>query len=405
MSEIERIYSNNWKDLGTVLAYIHESFAFLSNVIIVDLDDCICKKISINKLYDTKNKTTIKFDDTLIKKLARQSTDNSIIIMSNQTNTNKLTIDSVKLKIEMFVEKTKIPVLAFFALKLNSFYKPHTGMWRLLLAYYKRKSLSVRHAIVVSNAGGMIISKETKTTIKETVGYDDYDRAFAYNIGCDFIATCDYVDDQIESRLLPKANKVTTKYEYNHNIIPPEIRELYANELDKKENINVFKELGNINKQNYLIIIQGPPRCGKTTLSNEIVRKWRNSKYGDFNAIEILHGSSKLNSINAYKKMISDRISIILDGCDLQAMDKYIKLANVYNAGVLIITIDIGLEMAKVLNHVYVEESKDENNMLVKLQDFCIYRSKFKPPKDSDGKHVIYYPKIDRRDTVMKFRY
>lgn len=404
MSEIERTYSNNWKDLGTVLAYIHDSFSFLSNVIIVDLDDCICKKVTIAKLYNAKNKHTIEFNNTLIKKLTRRSTDVSVIIMSNQTNTNKLTIDSVKLKIELLVEKTKMPILAFFALKPNSFCKPHTGMWRLLNAYYKSKSLSVRNVTVVSNAGGMFVTKETKTTVTETVGYDDYDRAFAHNIKCAFMTVSEYTDDHIESRLLPKT-KIITKYEYNHNIISPDIRELYANELDKKENINIFKELGMMSAVNYLIVIQGPPRCGKTTLSNEIVTKWRNSKYGDYNAVEILYGSNAVRSINLYKKIISDRISVVLDGCDLEARDKYVSLAHANRASILFITIDIGLEMAKVLNHVYVEESKDEKIMLVKLQDFCIYRSKFKPPKESDGKHIIYYPKIDRRDTVMKFRY
>jgi hypothetical protein len=404
MSEVETVYSRNWKDLGSILAYVHESFAFLSNVIIVDLDDCICKKITINKLYDVKNKATIEFDEILAKKLIKQSTDASIVIMSNQNYPSKLTIDSIKLKVEKFIEHTKIPILGFFALKLNSFSKPHTGMYRLLLAYYKSKSLSVRNVIIISNAGGMIITKETKKSIVEHVGYPDYDRAFASNIKCTFYTVDEYINVQVESRFLPNTN-VVVRYEFNHSIIPPEVREIYANELDKKENTNIFKELGHINKPNYLIIIKGPPRSGKTTLANEIISKWRNSDYGKFNAIDMINNPSLTRNLNFYKKMISDRISIMIESSDELVNSKYIRLAKKHNAGVLIIIIDIGIEMAKVLNHVYVEESRDENVILHKLQEFNIYRSKYTLPKESDGKYIIYYPKIDRRDTVMKFRY
>ena len=393
-------YSSHWKDLGSVLAYIHAGFAFNTNVIITELDDCICKKITIAKLYDIKNKASIEFDDQLLKKLIRENTNCSIVILSNQLNHSKLTIDSIKIKLEAFVERTKIQVLAFFALKQNSFCKPHTGLWRLLTAYYKRKSLSISKVTIVSNYGGTIVVKERKETISESVEYSDCDRAFANNISCDFMTVSEYTEC-VESRLLPKTKQVV-KFLYNHSIIQPEIRELYANELDKKTNINIFKELGTMSVANYLIIILGPPRSGKTTLTNEIISKWRNSSYGDYNAVEVLYGSGAKRLINSYKKTIANRISVVLDGCDLASINTYIKIAESHSAGVLAVIIDCGIEMAKVLNHVYVEESTNENDTVVKLQDYCIYRSKFTAPS---CKYVMYYPKIDRRNTVMKFRY
>jgi Cdc6-like AAA superfamily ATPase len=248
----------------------------------------------------------------------------------------------------------------------------------------------------------MVVIKETKTTVKEIVGYDDYDRAFANNISCEFMTVTEYTNDCVESRLLPKGKQHVVKFSYNHSIIQPEVRELYADELDKKTNVNIFKELGTMPAANYLIIILGPPRSGKTTLTNELISKWRNSSYGDYNAVEVLYGSSAKRLINNYKKIIANRISVVLDGCDLSSINTYIKIAESHSAGVLAVIIDCGIEMAKVLNHVYVEESTNENATVIKLQDYCIYRSKFTAP---NCKYIMYYPKIDRRDTVMKFRY
>jgi DNA 3'-phosphatase len=410
---LEKDYSNNWKDLDTLLVYHPQSFQFQSHIIILELDDCIIKNIKSTALYDTRNKKDIEFNEDMIRKILRDSTDKGIVILSNQTHGNKLIVDMVKRKLEAVIELTKLPIIAFFALKTNCFCKPHTGMWQLLNGYYRQfGSTFIKNAIIVSNEGGIINTKEKKNgDIVSKVTHSDIDRAFAWNIGCEYYTIDEYLDSGNRDRLGQNQSKLI-KFQWNTNIISPEIRKIYVEEINKMPRINIFKELSTLgNSDSYVIFIFGAPRCGKTTLAKEIINKWRGSKFGEKNEIKRL-GPDKFTKgklFGLYKKYVNDRISVILDGIEMinEYRNKFISFINGKNISILYIEINIGLEMAKLFNHVCVEESKNDKITIRKMQDFYIYKSRYKNRKiaTANSKSIVYFPVIDERKTVMEYRY
>lgn len=404
MNQLENTYSEHWKNLGTILAYQDPNFQFSSNIIITELDDCLIKPLSQNKIYNTLNHFEFEvYEPDLIKKLQKESKDKSIVIISNQINSNKLNIDIIKRKLETINNILKIPLCAFFALRPNCFMKPHTGLWKLLNAYYKTYGQSHIHkAIVVSNEGGMIVERQQRKTkeVIKSIGFSDVDRAFANNINMPFLNIDEYLDDCD-----------TLDFKWDTKIIPPKTREIYVQVINKRENVNIFQELGKFGQCDvYVIMVNGAPRSGKTRFANVIVNKWRSHEFGKNNAIEIL-SQNYYTEARRYKKfiqLIEDRISVVIDGnCfndDLRS--KYIHFVKNKKIPILFVDINCGFEMSKLFNHVHVEESNDPNVNLYKFRDYNIYRALYKKPSDSQWfKYVLYIPRIEQKDSVMKFRY
>jgi len=402
MNQFEQSYSDNWKNLGTILTFQNKNFQFKSSIIITELDQCLVKPLSQAKLYNTMNPYELEiYEEEFIKKLQVASTDHSIVILSNQINTNKLNIDMIKKKVEMIADVLDIPLIGFFALRPNCFMKPHTGMWKLVNAYYKKYgSACIQKAVVISNQGGMIWEKETKKGTIRTVAFRDTDRAFATNAGIPFKSIDEYLDDC-----------KPLDYAWDTRIIPPETRDLYVEQIRKRENANIFKTLGHFKAcDTYVIMIMGAPRSGKTRLSNHIIKKWRSSPFGDMNAVERL-GMDDYTNKRRFKKftsLIQTRISVVLDGnCHSDSLRRpFLQFLKDRNVPILVIEVNCGLQMAKVFNHVHVEESNDMNVTLYKKRDYDIYKSYRKAPATNDRlRYTLHTPAIEQRNTVMNFRY
>jgi len=398
MNNLEYRYSNNWDHLNSVLVYKDNNFQHKSSVIILELDYCLIKPISQKKIYNTINNYSFElYDLELIDKLQKENTDKSIIILSNQINKNPLNIDIIKQKLLFITNNTNIPLLCFFALKPNCFMKPHTGLYKLLKAYYKKNNFCIQNAQIISNEGGMLI--ETKGT--QIVGFNDTDRAFANNINIQFKSIDEYLDDSIP---LP--------FEWNRRIIPPSIRKIYVEKILTYKNEDIIKVLNAFNKHEmYLIMIMGAPRCGKTTLAKQIITQWNNDSIGEFNAIQRLGPDeySKKRRINIFNKLLDDRISIIIDGdCHTEQLrEPFIKKAIEKSIPILYIEVNCGIEMAKVFNHSYIETNTDVNSVLYTNRLYNIYKGEYKKPtvKYSKSKFILYIPKIIESKEVMEYRY
>jgi DNA 3'-phosphatase len=425
MFSAETTYSEYWKDLGSILVYKHPQFQFHSSVIITELDDCIIKYMPKAKLYDTINKHEIKtFDDTFVKRLIKESADKSIVILSNQLNKSKLIVDMVKKKFETLLKNLDIPIIGIFATLDNCFSKPHTGMWKLLNAYYKKFGNTViRNTVVISNDGGMIIDKEKKNGDIISRAYTDTDRVFAHNISAQYLSIEEYLGFADNGRICKQEPK-EVKFQWNSYIIPPEVRALYIKELQKLPEKNIFKELNNFGIVDaYIIIIMGAPRCGKTTYAKTIIKKWRNSRFGESNAVERLGLDKYTNRalFSKFKKLIADRISVVIDGVFTinKQMTPFLDFIKNMNVAVQYVEIYIGIEMAKVLNHVAVEDSNSDTVMLRKQSDYDIYKSMYKRPNinnsngsgsnnNSNGNkinYMLYYPKIELKPSIVSMRY
>jgi hypothetical protein len=410
----EKEYSDNWKTLGTILMYKPPQFQFSSSVIITELENCLLDHITPNKLYDTRNKHDINYNTELIEQLTKDSTDKSIVILSNQINQNKLNIDMIKKKLEELLSKTKLHILALFALTPNKFSKPHTGMYKLLDAYYKQHGSSIRRAVVVSNDGGLIIEKEKRNSVETKVAFRDTDRAFAHNISAEYFTIDEYLDENDKNgmRVTDQNFGKKVKFSWDGNIISPEVRLEYVKEITKMEPVNIFAELGKFkNVDSYVIMILGAPRCGKTKLTKEIIRKWRDSKFGESNEVRALSRNefSKGRLFNTFRKYVDDRIHIILDGsCNNPDERKpFLEYIADRNIAVLYIEVNVGFEMARVFNHTCVENATSDKVMLYKNRDYYIFKSMYKRPKPDEynkATFIVYYPTIEVSSSLM-YRY
>ncbi len=391
-------YSPCWKDLGTALVYQSPDFQFHSAVLITEFENCLIDKISSTKLYHAINpKEVTIYDDGYAKKLRNDAKDLSIVIISNQLHGSKLIIDSIKHKLEEFLELQKIPILAFFALKPNRLSKPHTGLWRLLNAYYAAKGkVKIHKACVVSDNGGRIIEnvkKNGKVTI--TADISDTDRAFATNIGIPFFTINEYLD-----------NVKKEKFTWSNRSLSPELRELYVEKLSQYRNPNIFAKLAELGDSVcYMIMIMGAPCSGKTTLSKELLHKWRTSEYGKTHAIKRFGRDkyTKAKRISTVKKTLENMISVIIDGeCHTSVLRKpFIEIANKMQIPILYVEVNPGISMAYIFNHVAVETSQDENLLLYGEKEYYIYKATYSKPENT----ILYCPVIKQTKQVMQYRY
>jgi DNA 3'-phosphatase len=394
--------SGQWHDLDSLLLYKSDGFMFHDTVIITDFENCLIKKCSNSKVYDTLNEVKVRLYDENFIRAINKLDKCSIICMANTINRQKIAIDSIKVKVQIFIELTKIPILAMFAMRPNKFMKPHTGMWGLLQKMYKQKGLSIAKARVISDQGGLMVEKQmpnTEDTYKKVVT-KDLDRAFAHNIGVEYMPICQFTGEQDQ-----------LSFKWDQYIIPPEIRKLYVQKLEEYPNPKLFTILAQFKEPKaYAIMIQGAPRSGKTTLAHQIIDKWNASEiFGKHNAIEYIGSpSSKTKAVRDIRKKLLDRISVVIDmNCfNNKTRQPYIQVLEELKVPLLCIMVDCGLEMAKILNHASVEEAKSEDVELVHYHQYILYRSSSNMPMPSEYIQCItFVPHIEQKKSIMDFRY
>lgn len=391
-------YSDNWKDLGSVLVYQSKTFQFNSLVVITEFEGCLIKKTTPTKLYHAINpKELVVYNENFLKQIKQESMDFSIVIISNVFGTGKLITDAIKYKIELFCEKHNIPILALFAVKRNRLSKPHTGMWDFVNAYFQRVGdARIQKACVVSDYGGRLAEHETaKGIIKIKPDNTDTDRAFAHNIGVPYHTIAEYLNPDVKE-----------KFNWNTNCLSPELREVHINKLSTYKNPNIFSKLFELGMHDsYMIIIYGAPRSGKTTLAKELIKKWRSTKYGESHAIKRfgLDKFSKATRIRHAHKTLLDRISVIIDGAahTPQLREPFELMAQETKTPILYIEVNPGLGMAHIFNHVAVETSIDENIELYDMKEYLFYKSKVVKPKG----YIAYCPVIKKTKQVLEYRY
>lgn len=391
-------YSDNWKDLGSVLVYQSPTFQFKSYVVITDFEGCIIKKLPPTKLYHSIDpKAIAPYNEDFVKQIKNESRDYSIVIISNVFGNGKLVTDSLKYKIESFCAIYDIPILALFAVKKNRVSKPHTGMWVFLNGFFKKFGDSIiQRACIVSDFGGRLSEHETaKGLIKIKPDSTDIDRAFAHNVGIPYHTINEYLDPDKKE-----------KFNWNTNCLSPEIRDLYVNKLAEYKNPNIFAKLFELGQHDtYMIIIYGAPRSGKTTLAKDLLKKWRTSNYGISHAIKRfgLDNYSKAKRITSVRKALQNRISVIVDGFSHtpQLREPFEEMAKVCKTPILYVEVNPGLGMAHIFNHVAVETSVDEDIELYDVKEYLFYKSKVMRPKGV----ILYCPVIKKTKQVMNFRY
>lgn len=393
--EIE--HSSRWKMSDSVLMYIAPSYQFHNKVVIMEFENCLIKKIPPGTFYHAIDQKSIEpYNEEFIKTIKQESTDYGMVIISHAFGNGKLTIDSLKTKFENLVERYNFPLIALFALKPNKFSKPHTGMWKFLKVIYKQHDAVISKKCVISEYGGRIISQEKKNgTFKYRVDNTDMDRAFAANIGAPYYTVKEYLSDDLKE-----------KFQWNRTCLPPEDRATILQKIEQYKNPGIFETLFSKGQYDtYIILIYGAPRAGKTTLANEIHKKWSESKFGETNVIKVLSDGefTRKRRISEARKTLLKRISVIVDGTlHMREQRKpFFDLAEETKSRILCIEVNPSIGIANVLNHVAVELANDETTLLKDLKEYYLYKTKL----ERDDNAIVYCPAIKKIKEVMYFRY
>lgn len=401
-------YDNNWTHNGSLLMYRSPGFQYHSDIIVVELEDCLIKYTTKSTIYNDLilDKVSI-YSDEFAKRLEADTLSKGIIILGNHVNTSKLNIDIIKQKVMRMLAVINIQVIALFALKPNFFMKPHTGLWRMLKLIYNKYGQSlIKTAIVVSNEGGIYIERKVKkhevVAGKEPpkeVGFSDIDRAFANNIGVPFKSIDEYIGYE------------STGFEWSTHIIEPKYRQMYADAASKYKNPDILNEIKKLNSDRFAIMIFGPPCSGKTRLANNIIKEFDESPMGEFIALERIGSDLYPGTKTRFKKFetaLRDKMSVIIDdNCFTRELrSPYLCYLKKYNIPAICIRVDVGILMAMVFNHTHVETAKTDKVYLYKDDQFRIYRSCVEQPKSTQMmKCITYTPHIDQTKAVMLYRY
>ena len=398
-------YSENWKQLETLLIYHNPNFQFKSSVLLLELDDCIFKRLSVSKYYNTMNASDFEiYSEELIAKLKKQNSEHSIVICSNQIMTSKVNIDLVKNKIEKIANELHLDIIALIATKPNLFMKPHTGMWKMLNSYYKRCGKHrIQKALMISDEGGLYEEVTTKNKTTKRIYSSDIDRAFVNNIQCGFTNIAyTTIGEYLGYEAL--------KHMWSKRVIPPDKRHSYIRFCKKHATQDITDYLvetfGIVDQ--YVILVAGAPRVGKTTFIKMFKKQWDEHLIGKTNQLELLEGIHKKSTYKKFTKLLEDRFSVILEGgCHVGKLRKqYVKYTIEKNIPTLFLDVNCGLEMAKIFNHVYVEQSKNELDMLYDNKKYIIYRSNYTAVNERKNyKYLHYIPEIKDTALILRYRY
>jgi histidinol phosphatase-like enzyme/adenylate kinase family enzyme len=393
----------HWTETNSMLIYKSPNFVYSPNIIIADLDGVLIKKNNVKNLY--KKTTNLKGElcesvqlySNNIARLIRAA-NVSLVIVSNQCTSSKVLYDIIKLKLESFIELTNLPVIALFPLKNNCFAKPHTKTWPMINYFFQQRSIKIVNTAVIGANAGMIEEKLTDGIIVHDIVNADTDRSYAHNIGASFIRADHFYGI---SRDIP--------LRWTSDIVEPEVRRKLIRFLNKIEKPDLWEEIKKIKADLYLIMIFGAPTCGKTTIANKLLETIKKEEWGDTNRIEYYEKKVHMSRI---EKCFKNSIHVMLDGEYPNNLVRapYLELAKKYNAAVVLIEVNVGMEMSKLFNHVRVENSKRTDLTLVKKENYYKYRGDYITPtiSNSEGnkqKYILYCPTIELDNKILDMRF
>ena len=353
-----------WKEVDTVIYYIHPSFVYSPSLAMFNFMNTILKPDKKNS--DISEDLTYCSD--CVKPVLQDISEKgaSIIIFQSFNHNN---LDGIKLKFEKLINDTGLPLIAFFSTAPNKYSKPFTNIWKLIELIYKKNNIYIDKlkSIYVGNKAGRI------NALKRKIDYSCADRAFASNVGLNFY-TPEILFQKIYNvimwecdRNLPDKNIKDILFKNNKCIKPP----IFIEEINKLPK-----------SDNYLIIITGTYTCGKTTMAEKIKRKWDN----DYKLGDIVHLSE--NNYDVFDDLECDAIdilkgkkSVIVDTTGhMENIHKLVRGAMINKIPVLIGEIKISIDVARLLSFIKVQTAKTANEMVRTRSTWDVYYSNYMKP-------------------------
>ena len=372
------------------------------------------------------------FQNCIQKLVELSKQDYSIVVISDQDAIAKgfITVENLQYKFNFLVtilSERQIPIIGIFTIKNNCFKKPHTWTWRKLLQIYESqgRKIDMKESFYVGNLAGRIAKSPYKKD------FDYVDRAFAHNLGIEFKTPEEVFRYTTEIREFKYENLMDNKekdefmlFEYERykrsTFFHP--KGAYVGLLnycfDQSKKINTQINIINNNIQpntneiktidanmtskiislanSFMMIMIGPPSCGKTFLAEKLARlvskevigpDGKKTRKSPIIIIKDKHTiDGKLLSSTQRQKLIDNCIQteriIILDGnyASHESRMEYLKKASEFNLPVIFIKFDTPYQVCRHFNHMKFEETKDYTKEPFSPYMFKKYNKTYKPP-------------------------
>ncbi|CRH00727.1 bifunctional polynucleotide phosphatase/kinase, putative [Plasmodium relictum] len=383
--------------------------------IVKDKEDKIYKKIYSFDLDNTLilSRTYFKpaqnehdyifYSDNVIDFLKKKYSENyKIIIFSNQkgVSTGKISLLNIINRVDDVIEKIGIPLECYLALRNDKYRKPRIGMYNFAkqnnnneieeIIYvgdnanrtyddnFKRLYINHLKYIYAKNNVKVDIDEIYKKLKKD---YTDTDLKFALNINATFytpeelflniknkISTNFPFDPKDLNKNLENTNKLHYFIEKNKNEKLSEEKMNNAIEKEKKETL--LENIEKNPKENYyqmLVILIGPPGCGKTFLCKNY--------FSDFIKINLSELKTKKKCLEVLKESIIQGKSVIMDNGNRSVNDRaiYINEAKKINKNIKIEAIYFNYPKDLVFHLNTFKLITDKSNEIIDIPTIAIH--------------------------------
>lgn len=341
------------KDTSYIIINNHSNYKTNINkdIVLFDLDDTLIK-------FNLKSSDYSLMYLNTIEKLKELSTDNNILIISNQKQLNKKEMYDVFMKkIEKLFTNINISIEIYISIKNDKYRKPNTGL------YYKFRQKYIGH-----------IKYYCGDALGRKGDFSDTDLKFALNLNIPIRSPEEvFINNAIETRYIryPRLNKKQCKFEY-------------------------------VSKRKEMIIMVGYPGSGKSTIANTI--------FEEAFCKDIPYKIINRDTLKTIQKCIKETItalkynmSVIIDNTNPSKESRkiFIDIAKKYNYKVKAIIINTSY--LESLHRNYYRHIK-YNKPLIPEIAYRIFKSKYEPPILKEGIDSIITSEINIYD-IDYFKY
>jgi predicted kinase len=423
-----------WQSKNTVLIYISEGFQYNPSVAGCGLLHTV--------IQETESEWNVNPEFVEKFKIIHES-GGSIVFFSNQN----IHANTIKARFTRCMQKfllpsgDPIPVMALFATKHNCFMKPFTNLWKVMGFMYQIKNKAipdVSTSIYIGKFDGGLYVKNwqavaaKKFTKKIYTTRSDSDRAFAHNVGVQFVSRAQFF-----------YGKPEPKWKWCFFLMSLEDRMKYIKQHNESEEPNLRAIMGD---KKYLVIVIGRPSSGRSTLIKRIIAELgvpggvdlarpdaaltprstaeQSDEIGSFrdqesasgsNAPEptVIHVSKKVypkKLIKTIKEAIWKGTTIIkLDFPDYAHRNALIKISREYDTPTIIVHLTTDKKLCEILNRVKIQTTTDFSLELHEHLAYIDWQKKYEAPEydqvsDPDVT-VVEYPMVVRLRREFKYQY
>ncbi len=349
--------------------YISENFTYKTNIAIFSFNKCLVKNI--------RNEQLCLFANSVADILLDINNHGSIIILENRFYKQQ----DIQRQFNYFLTllDPNIDILAVFITKQNRYKKPNVNIMSFLhdiytqndknfIKFEKEKSIAVG-----CNAGRF-------ATAPFSADLEDYDRAFALNIGvCTF---------RTPEQFFMNCN-IPRMWQWRL----PHINYFLTTQKDKSE--PSFSDIIKTTNKS-VVFITGPLASGKTTLAYRICDYLKNKEYIHMDINKHTRGDicEALQDFNENEKKICIIVDIIYN-------DIYEIYKKIVKTDIIYIEIEASRDLCLFLDRMRLQVTKNNNIIAHKKEDI----SKWFFAEKTVSNYSIKYPLILRTRKESAYRY